>query len=86
MLSANTAGSVTGNISAFRAVLAPMQTEADYLKLLEEYVPHMPVSLRKLIAAAVLVRPLGIQMLCLPMQVHRHAAVRLAGALSAQLG
>ena len=55
VLAENSQGSVTGNLSAERAVLGPLETLGDYDQLLGWQFPHMPASLRRLIAAAVVV-------------------------------
>ena len=57
VLSENSQGSVTGNLSAERAHLASLHTQADFDGALGAQFPHVPASLRRLIAASVVVRP-----------------------------
>ena len=55
VLAENSQGSVTGNVSSERAALGPLETQGDWERLLAWQVPHMSASLRRLIAAAVVV-------------------------------
>ena len=68
MLSENTAGSVTGFLSAEREAIAPVSTHAEYTAVLEDHFRHMPASLRRLIADGIMVRALLLPM-HLPMQL-----------------
>ena len=71
VLSQNSQGSVTGNLSAERARLATLHTQADFDRELGAQFPHVPASLRRLIAASVVVRSslapclVGIILVCL---------------------
>ena len=56
LFSANSRGSLTGHLSAVRPAIGPVDSQEEYVRILETQIPHMPACLREPIAAAVVVR------------------------------
>lgn len=56
VLGQNSQGSVTGTLNSDRWRLAGLNTLADFQACLDHQFPHVPASLRRLIAASVVVR------------------------------
>ena len=59
MFSANSQGSLTGHLSAKRAIIARVHTAEEYERILETKIPILPACLRQPVAAALEVRALA---------------------------